>query len=113
LLLENVFYATDGGIAINSTILGLLKDAQRNRDVNAYAIFGRRADGSADGRVGNWLQLDDEIARDLVSAIKREAKRLPRGPFDETAQGGRCGIRKPSGCVPPIRHRRRSDKVCG
>jgi hypothetical protein len=100
LLLENTFYATRGGIAISQRILDLLRVAQPKRDVDDYAIFGRRPDGSPDGRVGGWLLLNGEVTKALVSIIKREAKRLPRGPFDENTGGEHCYRSKPPKCAP-------------
>jgi hypothetical protein len=112
LLLENTFYATRGGVRIGQRILDLLKAAQPDENVDDYAIFGRRIDGSADGRVGNWLRVDGEDAQELVAAIKHEAKNLPRGPFGEAPEVKHCAPRKTSACTPPTRHRQRLNKVC-
>jgi hypothetical protein len=112
LLLENTFYATRGGIAIGQRILELLKAAQPDENIDDYAVFGRRVDGSADGRVGSWLRVDGEVAQALVSAIKREAKNLPRGPFGEAPEVKHCAARKAPACAPPTQRRHRLDKVC-
>jgi hypothetical protein len=70
-LLDNLFFAQGAGIPITSKILDILKEAQPERkDINEYAIFGRRSDGSADGRTGRWLEVTGESAEELVHLIK-------------------------------------------
>jgi hypothetical protein len=116
LLIENTFYATRGGIGINERVLDLLRVAQEDSDVDDYAIFGRRSNGSPDGRMGSWLTLNSEVTKALVSLIKREAQHLPRGPFGEIVGGERCPGGKLPKCVPkkaPLRHRFRLGRECG
>ena len=46
------------------------KTQPERKDINKYAIFGRRSDGSADGRTGSWLEVTGESAEELVHLIK-------------------------------------------
>ena len=69
-LLDSIFFAQGVGIPITSKILDMLKESQPERkDIDEYAIFGRRSDGSADGRTGRWLEVTGENAEELVHLI--------------------------------------------
>lgn len=82
-LLENVFFAQGTGVDITGGILAVLKEAQHSaEDIDEYAIFGHRADGSADGRTGRWLEMQGEGAKELVRLIGSAvsaSKETPRG----------------------------------
>ena len=70
-LLDAIFFAQGVGIPITSKILDVLKQVQPERkDIDEYAIFGRRSDGSADGRTGRWLEVIGESAEELVHLIE-------------------------------------------
>ena len=74
MLLENIFYARGEGIEISTEMLRLLKDEQSGkREIDRYAIFGVRSDGSADGRTGSWLEISGHNANRFLSLV-REAK---------------------------------------
>ena len=70
-LLDNIFFAQGVGISITNKILDVLKKAQRERkDIDEYAIFGYRSDGSADGRTGRWLEITEKNAEELIYLVK-------------------------------------------
>ncbi|HTZ96380.1 MAG TPA: hypothetical protein VMB18_08295 [Terriglobales bacterium] len=115
LLLENRFYASGTGLEIRSEMLEVLRSQQQGRAVDEYAIFGRRADGTADGRVGSWLELTGKPAQDFVSAVLEQASCLPRSvasgfrkPERICGHDGACAPRKRTpNFVRPAR------RVCG
>ena len=77
-LLENVFWARGSGIAVDEEIVEILREAQpdRRQEIDNYAVFGFRRDGSVDGRTGWWLEIKGNLARRLIAAIKRGAREL-------------------------------------
>jgi hypothetical protein len=56
-LLENVFFARGNGIAIDSESVRILKRVHTRSDMDSFAIFGYRKDGSADGLTGRYLTI--------------------------------------------------------
>ena len=77
-LLDNLFFAQGAGISITSKILDVLKKAQPERkDIDEYAIFGCRSDGSADGRTGRWLEITEKNAEELMCLVKASIPATP------------------------------------
>lgn len=77
-LLDNIFFAQGVGIPITNKILDVLKKAQRERrDIDEYAIFGCRSDGSADGRTGRWLEITEKNAEELMYLVKASIPATP------------------------------------
>jgi hypothetical protein len=69
-LCENLFFANGKGIYIDGRILRCFKAVQPERhDINEYAIFGLRSDGSADGLTGRYLEIEGQAAEDLINAL--------------------------------------------
>ena len=106
-LLDNIYFAGGcsaggaGGIPLDEGMVRFLGGVQRRDDVDAYRVFGRRSDGSAEGLTGRWWLLRDDDARqfmDMLRARLPTARVLPRAkamPERETsaarskAAGGR------------------------
>jgi hypothetical protein len=75
-LCENGFYAEGKGIDIDENILEIFNEARQNKnDVNNYAIFGLRKNGSADGLTGNYLEISGTIAEKLIETVTKKAKK--------------------------------------
>ena len=71
IVLENIFFANGVGIPISKEIVDILVEVQSDREgISEYAIFGRRVDGSADGRAGRWLEISGDNANKLLDQIK-------------------------------------------
>jgi hypothetical protein len=51
-------------------MLTVLKRAQSNREIDGYAIFGYRADGSANGLTGRYLLISGGDAEKFIGLIK-------------------------------------------
>ena len=77
LLFENVFFASGSGREVDDRLVSILRDAQRGQNVDRYAIFGYRANGTVDGKTGSYLPLSGDCARDLIDWI-REGQPFPR-----------------------------------
>jgi hypothetical protein len=83
MLLENIYFAGGrsadgaGGIPVDDAIVEFLARVQRRDDVDAYRVFGRRSDGSAEGLTGRWLLLQEDDAREFMSLLRG---RLPKPP---------------------------------
>jgi len=72
LLLERCFYATNTGLPISPALLDVLRDSGFLREddtLDEYAVFGHRKDGSADGKTGRWLLLEDANAESLLRVL--------------------------------------------
>ncbi len=69
-LCDNIFFAQGAGIPITSEILAVLKRVQSDKKITPYAIFGHRADASAEGLTGRYLCISGELAKDLMALIK-------------------------------------------
>ena len=73
-VLERIFFAQGAGILINEEMVDILKRVQPEREgISEYAIFGRRVDGSADGRTGRWLEISGSEAEKLLKQIEEGA----------------------------------------
>ena len=77
LLFENVFFALGRGRDVDDRLVAILQDAQHGKNVDRYAIFGYRANGSVDGKTGNHLSVSGDCARELAHWI-REVRPIPR-----------------------------------
>jgi hypothetical protein len=79
-LLDNEFFAKGDGLPIDRELVSILGRAQPGvLNIDSYAIFGRRHDGSIEGRTGRHLTIDDDgIADDLLKWLRREAKLRPQ-----------------------------------
>lgn len=74
-LLENIFFADGNGIEIDSDMIRILKQVQPDKQVDNYALFGYRADGSVDGLTGSHRRIDGAEAEEFISIIlKRVTK---------------------------------------
>lgn len=91
-ILENIFFAQIGGIEIDSDILKIFQDSQKERkDIDKYALFGRQSNGNADGKIGGWLELKDNLAKKLINLIESRAKKLGQGDSINSAGVKRGG----------------------
>ncbi|MDE0123971.1 MAG: hypothetical protein OXN97_05270 [Bryobacterales bacterium] len=91
-LFENIFFAAGRGRDIDDDLLAILQAAQLGRNVDRYAVFGYRRDGTADGRTGNHLELTGGHARACVDWIQGTPSAPPPGsgkarPTVTTASG--------------------------
>ena len=68
---QNMFFADGCGIAIDDDFVSILQAAQPRHNVDDYAVFGYRADGTADGKTGSYLHLTGERAGELVDWVRR------------------------------------------
>ena len=68
-LFDNLFFATGRGLEIDDYVVSILQDAQPNRRVDHYGVFGYRKDGSADGRTGSYLELGGNDTNALIDWI--------------------------------------------
>ncbi|MBL7205712.1 MAG: hypothetical protein ISS63_15510 [Desulfobacteraceae bacterium] len=74
LVLEKIFFAQGSGIPISEEIVGVLTRVQPGRKgISDYAIFGRRVNGSADGRTGRWLDISGSKAERVLRVIEKGA----------------------------------------
>lgn len=94
LLFENVFFATGRGWDLEDGVVSILQAAQPWHSVDRYAVFGYRADGSVDGKTGNYLHLTGEHAREFANWIRdgQGFSSVRTGRFDPG--------RAPSGALP-------------
>jgi hypothetical protein len=68
MLLQNLFFAGGQGIEFDAVALEILREAQRDKSgIDAYAVFGRSANDSANGLRGTWLEISDDDHNDLAS----------------------------------------------
>lgn len=73
IILENIFCANGKGININKAIIKILKKAQPEIDnIDQYYVFGKDQNGHAVGKRGRWLELRDDIGKELIDTIKIE-----------------------------------------
>lgn len=76
ILLENIFFvnkeANIKGLAFDDEGLQNLKQAQPDRKIDNYAIFGYRKDGTANGRTGSYLEISTPQADVLIDWIKQK-----------------------------------------
>jgi len=87
---DNLFFARGReGLLVDDELVALLRRAQPGAQVNEYAIFGRRRDGSADGKTGSYLELTGAIVDEILAWI---AARSPAASATEAARGAtvRC-----------------------
>jgi hypothetical protein len=100
-LLDNIFWAHGSGIEVKEELVEMLREAQpdRRQDIDSYAIFGLRRDGSADGRTGKWLEVKGDLARRLIAAIEKQARELEpvQAPLGRVEIQARCN----RGCSKP------------
>lgn len=95
-LLENLFWASGSGIEVDDEIVAMLREAQPDRPsdtIDGYAVFGLRQDGSADGRTGSWLAVEEGgLVRRLLAAVEDRARRIAaaQGPFATPDPRTRC-----------------------
>jgi len=85
MLLSNICFAGDGfpGIDINDELLAILISAQSDRCVDKYSVFGKRKNGTADGRTGSWLSLVGSDAEQFVDCLKGEVQARSRALGNE------------------------------
>jgi len=74
--LENLFFTKGEGILIDKKILNILKKEQPDREIDNYAIFGYRSDGSANGRTGSYLCIEGDPAEELIARIMERVAQL-------------------------------------
>lgn len=93
-LFENIFFAEGCGRDIDDDLLAILQAAQPGRNVDRYAVFGYRADGTADGRTGNYLELTGGHACAFVAWIWGTPSAPPSGSGKArppvTTASGKC-----------------------
>lgn len=102
MLLENRFFAQGQGVDFDGEALKILKEAQPERSgIDDYAVFGLTKSKQVDGRKGNYLAIDGELANRFVKWLDDRCTRVARHP--------QCGgtITAKKSCTQP---RRRS--VC-
>jgi hypothetical protein len=93
---ENVFFADGAGLEIDDELVGVLTDAQQDRQgVGRTAIFGLDSAGRAYGRRGRWLPLESDHADRLVRWLdaRTAGRRAPAWTRRQTARSkpsGRC-----------------------
>jgi hypothetical protein len=71
-LLERRFVADGSGIEFSDAMLGLLRDAgilRSGDSLDAYAVFGHRENGSADGRTGRWIEISGATAEQFMGHV--------------------------------------------
>jgi hypothetical protein len=76
LLLDNLFFARGSGLPIDAVAVDILKRAQGRTDIDSFAVFGKRKDGSAEGLTGRYLTMRDSAADELVRWIRTSAGRI-------------------------------------
>lgn len=92
-LLERHFVANGKGIELSTEMLDVLRDAGflRPGDVlDAYAVFGNRADGSADGKTGSWVEVDGPLARRFIDLVSDEGVDEPGEPLAHSKRPCDC-----------------------
>jgi hypothetical protein len=77
-LCDNIFYAQGAGIPITDKILAVLTGVQPGKEIDPYAIFGYRVDGSIEGLTGRHLSISGESAQELIDLI-RDNKPVAQG----------------------------------
>lgn len=89
-LCDNLFFAAGTGQAITDEMLALLQQAQPTKQINSYALFGYRNDGSAEGLTGSYLAVEGQLARDFIDLVK---SRLPQSSSQIRQVLKPCGCR--------------------
>jgi len=85
---ENIFFAEGKGIDIDEDIINILKIHQKEKKgIDNYNIFGKRKDGSADGRTGSYLPIgnENELAKKLMLIIRKKANEITEPPGENRA----------------------------
>ncbi len=86
-ILDNIFFAQMGGIEIDTEILKIFKDSQKKRkDIDKYAIFGRQSNGNADGKIGGWIKVKDNLAKKLINLVEIRRKSFDQSKTSQTAR---------------------------
>jgi hypothetical protein len=89
-LLENIFFAGGNGINIEDQLIEALKEVQPDKQIDSYAVFGYRADGSVDGLTGRCLEITGPPAEHLSSLIRSKARRTGSGKHKKRLSNCDC-----------------------
>ena len=79
---ENIFFANGKGIDIDDKILEIFKKSQGQINIDSYAIFGYRNDGSADGLTGRYLEINNNegLAKELIEYVCQKSNNYHNNP---------------------------------
>ena len=93
---ENIFFATGKGIDIDDKILEIFKKSQGKINIDNYAIFGYRNDGSADGLTGRYLEINNKegLAKELIEYVCQKSNNYrsnPQPKIKTPVKKCRCG----------------------
>ena len=73
-LYKNLFYAEGKGIDIDDYILEKFKKWQPSKNnIDRYAIFGRRANNSANRLTGTYLKVTDNSVKEFIKYLKSKS----------------------------------------
>jgi hypothetical protein len=68
-LCDNIFFARGKGISITEAMLGVLRKAQRDKEIDRYAIFGYQRNKHVEGLIGRYLEIPGQLADELMGLI--------------------------------------------
>jgi hypothetical protein len=79
---KNIFYANGKGIDIDDKILEIFKKSQGQINIDSYAIFGYRNDGSAEGLAGRYLEINNNegLAKELIEYVCQKSNNYHNNP---------------------------------
>jgi len=80
MLLENQFFALGQGIEFDDEALEILRQAPplRKKRIDHYAIFGRTAQGQANGLRGTYLRITGDLATRFVTWLGDRSRKITR-----------------------------------
>lgn len=72
---DNLFFARGReGLIVDDELVGILRRAQPGVDIDRYAIFGYRKDGSADGKTGSYVEVSGHAVEEIIAWIADRAR---------------------------------------
>jgi hypothetical protein len=83
---DNLFFARGReGLIVDGDLVAILQRAQSSTKIGRYAIFGRRRDGSANGKTGGYLEVHGCLVDDIVAWITERAPKASKTTLDRHA----------------------------
>jgi hypothetical protein len=73
---DNLFFARRReGLVVDDELIVIFRRAQPGVDIDRYAIFGYRKDGSADGKTGSYVEVSGHAVDEIIAWIADPARR--------------------------------------